>query len=54
MRERKPIDAALRGFLDAQAAAAVAPAPNSNEELVRGYASQFPRPSGDGGAVPSV
>ncbi len=29
MRERKPIDAALRSFLDAQAAAAVAPAPAS-------------------------
>src|SRR5271168_3419073 len=35
MRERKPIDAALRSFLDAQAAAAGAPAPTSNEELVR-------------------
>ncbi len=35
MRERKPIDAALRSFLDAQAAAAGAPVPNSNEELVR-------------------
>jgi acetyl esterase len=34
MRERKPIDAALRSFLDAQAAAG-APAPASNEELVR-------------------
>jgi acetyl esterase len=35
MRERKPIDAALQSFLDAQAAAAVAPAPTSNEELLR-------------------
>jgi acetyl esterase len=35
MRERKPIDAVLRSFLDAQAAAAGAPAPTSNEELVR-------------------
>jgi acetyl esterase len=35
MRERKPIDAALRSFLDAQAATAGAPAPTSNEELVR-------------------
>ncbi len=35
MRERKPIDPALRSFLDAQAAAAGAPAPTSNEELVR-------------------
>ena len=34
MRERKPIDAALRSFLDAQAAAPGAPAPASNEELV--------------------
>ncbi len=34
MRERKPIDAALRSFLDAQAAAG-APAPTSDEELVR-------------------
>src|SRR5271170_4938766 len=34
MRERKPIDAALRIFLDAQAAAPGAPAPTSNEELV--------------------
>ncbi len=35
MRERKPIDAELRSFLDAQAAAAGAPAPTSNEELLR-------------------
>ncbi len=34
MRERKPIDAALRSFLDAQAAAPGTPAPASNEELV--------------------
>jgi acetyl esterase len=35
MTERKPIDAALRSFLDAQAAAAGGPAPASNEDLVR-------------------
>jgi acetyl esterase len=35
MRERKPIDAALRSFLDAQAAVAGAPTPTSDEELVR-------------------
>jgi acetyl esterase len=35
MRERKPIDPALRSFLDAQAAAGGAPVPTSNEELVR-------------------
>jgi acetyl esterase len=34
MRERKPIDSALRSFLDAQAAALGALAPASNEELV--------------------
>jgi acetyl esterase len=35
MKERKPMDAALRSFLDAQAAAAGAPAPASDEEMVR-------------------
>ncbi len=35
MSERKPIDAALRSFLDAQAAAAAAPVPASNEDMAR-------------------
>src|ERR1700683_2701258 len=54
MGERKPIDAALRSFLDAQAAAPSVPAPTSNEELVRARRALLVRALGSRGSIPGL
>src|ERR1700683_3230866 len=54
MGERKPIDAALRSFLDAQAAAPSVPAPTSNEELVRSRRALLVRALENRSSIPGL
>jgi acetyl esterase len=53
MKERKPIDAALRSFLDA-AAASGAPAPSSNEELLRSRRALIERALESRSSIPGL